>query len=136
MKKIIFSLKVLHQKFPWVSINTICCPCLGYAVKIIILNVYRTNCKKMFTLIVWSCYIWCGDLKGKCHCGLWAVKSSGVPLLTHYKFCCSVVAWLLVRFMRPCPSNGITFDETFLPLLTYGPAPELASDASIGANQC
>ena len=49
---VIFSLKVLHKKFSWVSFHKICCSCLGYAVKVTIQNVYITNSKKMFTLFV------------------------------------------------------------------------------------
>ena len=38
------------RKFSWCYlILTICCSYLGYAVKITILNVYRTNYKKMFS---------------------------------------------------------------------------------------
>ena len=45
-----FSSQLLLRKFSCVLFKTICCSYLGYAVKIIILNVYRTNCKKMFFL--------------------------------------------------------------------------------------
>ena len=48
--KIFFSLKVLHKRLSWVSFNMICCSCLGYDVKITVLNVYGTNCMKRFFL--------------------------------------------------------------------------------------
>ena len=46
--KIFFSLKVLRKRFSWVSFNMTCCSCLSYDVKMTVLNVYGTNCMKMF----------------------------------------------------------------------------------------
>ena len=37
-KIVFFSLKVLCKKFSWVSFKMICCSCLGYVVKIIVLK--------------------------------------------------------------------------------------------------